>query len=444
MAIDKAIDSGLLDNNLRSIADAIRAKGGTTEQLQFPAEFITAIQNISVGKDATISGTPPLVITNADRAPVVRMIQQGKCEQDGTPTPSSPVDIVCNNGVLKIRNYIDPDNFDSGHYYSPTGVYTASASARLSNNVPVSRGDVVLIRTRSVGSGSLNIRYNQFDENMEWVSQSVFVQAGNTTHTERITIAQDGYFNFSGNYNSTNMVVWDEVVIVKQGDDIYADGTPEEITLRGKNLFNDNAIHTIDEYSEIAGRRGNVIPVPAGTYTLRYTVSTSGAAYYRTVINGTVSSYISVNATGRRITMSTAGEILVYGAANMTIEQMAAKKIQLEEGNTATAYEPYVAPQTASAADLLAVGDVKDEQNIITGDIVRRCGVCLYDGTQDIGDDYISTTGGRDVGAIIVYPLAEETTERVDPQLMLTDIDSDTISATANVDISLDVLYREA
>ena len=37
MAYDKVIDSSALDANLASIAEAIRTKGGTTDQLVFPA-----------------------------------------------------------------------------------------------------------------------------------------------------------------------------------------------------------------------------------------------------------------------------------------------------------------------------------------------------------------------------------------------------------------------
>ena len=37
------------DNELASVADAIRAKGGTTEQLSFPAGFVSAVESIQSG-----------------------------------------------------------------------------------------------------------------------------------------------------------------------------------------------------------------------------------------------------------------------------------------------------------------------------------------------------------------------------------------------------------
>ena len=47
MAYDKAVDSAQLDANLTSVADAIRAKGGTDAQLAFPSGFVSAVEAIS-------------------------------------------------------------------------------------------------------------------------------------------------------------------------------------------------------------------------------------------------------------------------------------------------------------------------------------------------------------------------------------------------------------
>ena len=58
MAVDKAVDSTLLNNNLTSVANAIRTKGGTSAPLEFPTEFVSAIQNIP-----TPTGTKSISIT---------------------------------------------------------------------------------------------------------------------------------------------------------------------------------------------------------------------------------------------------------------------------------------------------------------------------------------------------------------------------------------------
>ena len=49
MAYDKVIDSAKLDTDLTTVADAIRAKGGTTDPLSFPTGFADAISAIQAG-----------------------------------------------------------------------------------------------------------------------------------------------------------------------------------------------------------------------------------------------------------------------------------------------------------------------------------------------------------------------------------------------------------
>lgn len=49
MALDKVVDSAALDAGMISVADAIRAKAGTSDQLLWPDGFRTAIEAISGG-----------------------------------------------------------------------------------------------------------------------------------------------------------------------------------------------------------------------------------------------------------------------------------------------------------------------------------------------------------------------------------------------------------
>lgn len=49
MAVDKLVDSAQLDADLTSVANAIRTKGGTSADLAFPADFVSAIAAIPSG-----------------------------------------------------------------------------------------------------------------------------------------------------------------------------------------------------------------------------------------------------------------------------------------------------------------------------------------------------------------------------------------------------------
>lgn len=83
-------------------------QGGT--QLVIKQNSITPGQNVmrvmyvaGPSVDVTVKGVPPLVLPDALAEPIVSLKAFGGCTQSDTPTPSDPVDIVCNNGTLKAR-----------------------------------------------------------------------------------------------------------------------------------------------------------------------------------------------------------------------------------------------------------------------------------------------------------------------------------------------------
>ena len=66
MAIDKSIDSAQLDADLTSVANAIRTKGGTSAPLAFPADFVSAIEDIETGGGGEQYLTAEYVATSAN------------------------------------------------------------------------------------------------------------------------------------------------------------------------------------------------------------------------------------------------------------------------------------------------------------------------------------------------------------------------------------------
>lgn len=52
--------------------------------------------------ELTVSGNAPVTLVNAIAHAIVSLTQDGKVTQASTPTPSTPKDIVCNNGALKM------------------------------------------------------------------------------------------------------------------------------------------------------------------------------------------------------------------------------------------------------------------------------------------------------------------------------------------------------
>lgn len=107
MAYDKVVDSAQLDAGLASVADAIRAKGGTDAQLTFPAGFTAAIQAIEsssrnhgiIARDV-ITATESMTIFEVLNAVEVKCTYKNSlllmgCYDDVTPT----------RGAYTISNY---------------------------------------------------------------------------------------------------------------------------------------------------------------------------------------------------------------------------------------------------------------------------------------------------------------------------------------------------
>lgn len=65
MALDKLVDSGQLNSDLTSVANAIRAKTGGSSQLVFPAEFVSEIGSITTGDSIDHEDIPEYVKAEA-------------------------------------------------------------------------------------------------------------------------------------------------------------------------------------------------------------------------------------------------------------------------------------------------------------------------------------------------------------------------------------------
>ena len=115
MAIDKAVDSSQLNADLKTIADAIRSKGGTSDALMFPAGFADAIAAIQSGSggsglacdmgeftlDADVYRTKFSVPHNLGEAPAMCVVWTDFMA--GTsPENTSPYDTNTMIGFIKI------------------------------------------------------------------------------------------------------------------------------------------------------------------------------------------------------------------------------------------------------------------------------------------------------------------------------------------------------
>ena len=114
MAVDKLVDSTQLDADLTSVANAIRAKGGTSASLVFPSGFVSAVQAIPTG--ITPTGTKQISIT-----------QNGTTTEDVTNYADAEITVNVSGGggsgiplldVITVTENVRAVNLDLTPYHS--------------------------------------------------------------------------------------------------------------------------------------------------------------------------------------------------------------------------------------------------------------------------------------------------------------------------------------
>lgn len=175
-------------------------------------------------------------------------------------------------------------------------------------------------------------------------------------------------------------------------------GTPEVLTVSGINLYDPST--RVDGYrlkntGPIVDNKfcySAPIPVEYGkTYTMSGVCSETGNKFLNYYSDSDEPS--SANYVGSTYkNASTAGayqKSITFNDANVKFVRISIPKtdeqVVFNEGNTAASYEPYVAPQTASVPMLLSVDDVRDEAEIISGTVTRKCGTYVFNGEETFG-----------------------------------------------------------
>lgn len=582
--------------------------------------------------ESIVSGFAPLNLPSALPDPLIYLKQSGVCEQASTPTPTVPVDIVCNNGALKWMDdelplgytrlqYIHFDGasyFDSGivpntyDYEIETKVaFNNSASTPLcawgymgnQSSLPrwllasYSSGYLLNANTTAAMGVAFNTVAHVFkgvvleeDGVPKWQSyidgeqrQNVAMTGTAAWEANTLPVFIGGRNNngTAGNYSTSDLyyhkVTKDGVVIqhlipcknaldvlgfydlvsgtffINQGSGSFtagpvdnthlvvkAVGTPEVLSVGGKNLFDvatvgieQGTISSLDggnpsSASTYRVRTAGYVPVkPSTQYTLSavidgYTSGSSRGIFVLEYETDAVTGYTGDTSgwqppNGYTFTTgATTNYIRIVFAkastSSTTTVPSDISNVQLEYGSSATAFEPYREPQTASVENLFGVGDYKDEQDIISGLLTHKVGMQVFDGTESewsydstygrvifrplpnfsstgtrdiqlacthfvskynteqisnltVGDFYngssngivfhISQTSLEDwksylaaqyaagTPVIVLYPLAEETTESVTAQPITPSAGDNVISVTAEVgNIPLEVKYK--
>lgn len=226
-------------------------------------------------------------------------------------------------------------------------------------------------------------------------------------------------------------------------------GTPEVLTVMGKNLIDSGAYWTDGTVAGVSYTRNadgsihlngtstnnytnrSIYPadqrwiIPVGTY-----IASGGTANAQLRLNtykedGTLISRVQVKDTPQIVNVTDETGYIVVVVGYVSEGSTADDTIypQLELGTTASEYEQY-APQTATVANLFSDGTAHDEQDIISGTVTRRTAVSVSS------------------GVITISALPSPVTEHVTAQPLRTADGSNTVSVTSNVDpVELSVNY---
>lgn len=377
-----------------------------------------AITNLDEMKGAT----SPVDITAA-AGRILKLTRYGKCEQNGTPTPSAPVDIVCNNGALKfsvnmanvnaqtalVGYYINASGVVTADIYNwiyqeyirvkPSTTYTLSMSqsvyfVSISEYSTAADSGFVVRKTGATGSNtSLTITTG---------ANTNFIRFGTNLSRTQVTLAKVLAINWMLNEGSTAI----PYAPYAEGG-IYTDGTPEVLMVSRENLFDSSSYTEINAYVNAntgvltAGSPGSmtqycaVIPCKPNT---QYNITGQGTSAW-----GAFPS----NSIGTAATAFVKGGILTTGANDRyLIGLVRANGDSIDYRNTLVVQEA----QTASVANLLQVGDYKDEQEIISGLLTHKIGIMVFDGTENWrrsssgGNIYILTSAvGVNLSAICTH-----------------------------------------
>lgn len=427
---------------------------------------------------ATVTGIAPLALIGAIQHDIRLLKQFGKCTQASTPTPSDPVDIVCNNGALRMVDDELPsgykrvlgfqcndnamwqitgfklrgsdtvrisfsvtaacnvfgcyqgtsatDNYDlyasitagskyfrygSGTYlsyfsndnlnqrfdvtYTPTGSSGMPQDSTWSALTFESANDLLLGSTTTTGT-SAKLKGNLYGN---FIVENGGVERLHLVPCERVSDNALGYYDLIGETFYEQDETYNGAVSLGYDGSHYSlqtVGTPEVLTISGKNL-NAGTLAGVGYTSTGAESTSSTfvgtlckIPCEDGEkYTVSFggftTTGISGVFINTWKTDGTFNSRQAIASSGVTTYTIPSGvrqvNFTLYKTGGATIDDGA--WMQVERGDTATTYEPYVTPQTVNDVPmLLSVGAYADEAEIISGLLTHKVGIYVFTGEE--------------------------------------------------------------
>lgn len=296
------------------------------------------------GTAETITGMPPLTLPGALAKAIKSLIQFGAISQNGTPTPTSPKDIEINNGILQMVD----DELPTG-YKRLLGFSMNSTSYWQIPDFPLYGSDT--LRFAFEASDACNI-IGAYSGSASGNNYSLYVGA-----SSNYLRYKNGAYNSSVDYNTR----YDVEISPTGSSGMKVDSTwsPLEFTTPTNLCIGTTAASASS--AKIKGKLyGNIEVVGRAKFIPCERISDGELGYYDTISE---TFYEQVSGYDGAVSLG-------YDGSHYELQVVGTPEVIS------------IAGQTASAVDLFAVGNYKDEQDIITGNVTRRVGMVVLDGTE--------------------------------------------------------------
>jgi hypothetical protein len=371
------------------------------------------------GTYTTYTGTS-LNISNSIKAQIKNfMLNSTELSQDGTPTPSNPIDVnvIKNSNAINICNEnIWDEETQKGYYAGGTGEYVPASGQLCSKNFINVKPNTTYYFVSPIIDGN-GIR--AYDKNKEYIGV-----LGNSVNS--VTTQNNCYYikinlgsNYGGTYNNDVAISLNSTEYVPHQEQNYP------ITLGSKNLFNPNYYLNqnfstgVYKYtlSDVVGNRG-----------LYFTAKIKEG---KSPINGL---YVALSDNGNN---PNRGTQTILSVVNGQIEQthhykdftginniyIAFNPTSLSWAEIDEVYEFSITTEYVNNLEYCKIGDYADQIFKNTTDspyydntlienewyLKKKIGkIDSYNG-ETITTPYISTTGGLDTGATVYYGLETPT-----------------------------------
>lgn len=315
----------------------------------------------------TVTGNAPITLSDASAKPIVSLTQTGLCTQASTPTPSSPVDIKCNNGALKMVDDELPDGYKRvlGFRCNNNAMWQiTNFHLRGSDTVKVSFS--VTAACNVWGCYQSTSATDNYDLYATTTSGGKYFRYGNGTYDSYFSAEDQGkrfdvVYTPTGSHGMPQDSTWTEASFESANDLLLGSTTVGGTSSKLKgNLYNDFIV-------ENGGvERLHLVPCERLSDNVLGYYDLVGEAFYEPYTG--FAGAVSLGYDGSHYVLQTVGtpEVLTVTDA---------------DSNT----------QTASVVNLLSVGDYKDTQELITGAVGHAVKAYALTGEETV----TSTTDGQ-------------------------------------------------